>query len=68
MSIYKVWAVQVLTDVQEIEADSLKEARATAQRMYQETGELDPSDIADGDCGVIGYDEWSFEITLKGGL
>ena len=61
MSIYKIWAVQVLHDVKEIEADSLEDARHTARRMYQETGELDPNDIVDGDYGVDGYDEWVFE-------
>ena len=62
MNTYKVWAVQVLHDVQEIQANSPEEAQSIAQTMYQETGELDPSEVVDGDCGVCGVDEWVFKF------
>ncbi len=61
MSKYTVWAVQVLYDEQEVEADSPEVARDIARRMYQETGELDPSIVEDGDYGVEGYDEWALK-------
>ena len=61
MNTYRIWAVQVLHAVKEIEATSLEDARNIARHMYQETGELDPEDIADGDYGVADYDEWIFE-------
>ncbi len=52
MKKYKVWASQTLWDEHEIEAESLQEAEAIANKMYQETGELDPRDIIDGECGA----------------
>ena len=64
MSIYKIWSVQVLYDEKEIEAESPEVARYIAERMYQETGELNPSDVVDGGHGVSGHDEWLFEIRI----
>lgn len=49
---YTVYATQTLYDEKEIEADSRQEAEQKAAHMFGETGELDPREIIDGECGV----------------
>ena len=50
---YRVWATQELYASKIIEANSLAEAKKMAERMFVVTGELDPDDINDADCGAI---------------
>ncbi len=76
MNTYRVWAVQVLHDAKDIEAESAEEAEQIAKRMYQDQdsdtiekyGDLDPCEIADGSCGVVGIEEWVFETRPAGSL
>ena len=50
---YRVWATQELYASKQIEAYSLAEAEAVANVMFTETGELNPEDINDADCGAV---------------
>lgn len=50
---YRVWATQELYASDLIEADSLEEAEERALYMFQESGELDPQDINNADCGAV---------------
>jgi len=68
MKNYKVWAVQLLHDQKDIEAESDTHAAQICTAMYHggegsdaildKYGDLDPSDIADGACGVVGIEEF----------
>ncbi len=66
MNTYSVWAIQVLSSTIDIEAESVEEAQAIADKMYHDTGELDPENIVDGTCGVVGDTEWLFSTQTCG--
>lgn len=55
---FTVWAVQLLYAERDIEAKDAKEALEIARHQYQDTGELDPSIVEDGDYGVVGVEEF----------
>lgn len=61
MKSFRVWAVQVLHDARDVEADSVEEARRKAEHMYDKTGELDPEEVIEGGYGVVGDTEFVFD-------
>lgn len=66
MTTFTVWAVQLLHDQKDIEAESPEHAARIARDMYVNNGELDPREVADGGFGVVGVTEWDLWTAKEG--
>jgi len=61
MPTFRVYAVQLLHDAKDIEADNIEDARHKAKIMYEKTGELDPDEVIEGTYGIVGDTEFVFK-------